>query len=192
MNLICGIDVGLHGSVAMLPVEPYHPGSPDAVAMLVPMPIMRHPKGRGFTFDIPAMWQLIYTRCPDHTFIEAAQPFPGQGVVSVATTARGLALWEGLFHPQKYPYTIVRPKAWQKVMLAGMPKGDTKAASIQRAKELFPGVNLRPGKCRTDQHGLSDALLIAEYGRRQRYQAVAGSRDPHRKPGHHRSPMAAK
>ncbi len=179
--MICGIDPGLHGGVALLGHTVY----------LYPMPISRHPKGRGWAFDLKGMDDTL-KHLPSHVFIEKAQTFPGQGAVSAATTARGMALWEGMLFAVGVPYTIVPPKEWQKVMLAGMPKGDTKAASILRAQQLFPSANLRPGKCRKDQDGMSDALLIAEYGRRQLCQTIAGGRAPDRKPGHHRSPMAAK
>ena len=57
------------------------------------------------------------------------------------------------------------PQIWQKVMLAGYPKGDTKEASRQAAYDLFPG--LRDGRLSLkSSHNLSDAALIAEYGRR--------------------------
>ena len=57
------------------------------------------------------------------------------------------------------------PHMWQKVMLAGYPKGDTKEASRKAAYDLFPG--LRDGRLNTkSSHNLSDAALIAEFGRR--------------------------
>lgn len=47
------------------------------------------------------------------------------------------------------------------------PTRDTKAMSILAAHRLFPGVSLlRTDKCKKPDDGMSDALLIAEYGRR--------------------------
>lgn len=147
-------------------------------------------------YDLVGMRQILSRETPTHVFIEEYRPFAPKGrqagVNSVRTGERGVALWEGICAAWQMPLTIVPPREWQKVMLAGVAKGDTKAASIVRANQLFPGVDLRPGQCRKDQDGLSDALLIAEYGRRQQCQGIAGGRAPDRLPGHHRSPMAAK
>ena len=87
-----------------------------------------------------------------------------------------------------YPYTLVQPKIWQKVMYQGVPelrkppakfknkagkectrKGSlkTKEMSLVAVKRLFPSVNLcRTTRCTKAHDGLVDALLIAEYGRR--------------------------
>jgi len=81
---------------------------------------------------------------------------------------RNYGLIEGVCIGVGIPYTIVPPREWQKVMLSGVSKKlNTKAASILIAKRLYPGVSLRATeRCTTDHHGMSDALLIAEYGRR--------------------------
>ncbi len=43
-----------------------------------------------------------------------------------------------------------------------------KAASIRKAQQLFPGVNLVPPGCRTPSDGIAEALLIMEYGKREK------------------------
>lgn len=68
----------------------------------------------------------------------------------------------GLLDAWRVRYEIVSPKAWQKRMLCDLPKTDyagRKRQSKERAEQLF-----RLGKM-TD--GESDALLIAEDGRRR-------------------------
>lgn len=63
------------------------------------------------------------------------------------------------------PLVPIPPQQWQKVMLRGM-FADTKTNSIARAKQLFPAVCLRKSlRCTTDCDGMSDALLIATYGK---------------------------
>ena len=192
MSLICGIDPGLDGAIAFV--------APDwgTVDVLQRMPTIAHPRGRGRAYDLDAMQRLLSENNPARVFIEEYRPFapPGRriGIRSVRTGERGVALWEA-FCTGFCPLTIVSPREWQKIMLRGMPtatKQQRKASAIVVAKREFPGTNLRPGKCGTDHDGMADSLLIAEYGRRQGYQGITTGQDPKRKPGHHRSPMAAK
>jgi hypothetical protein len=55
------------------------------------------------------------------------------------------------------PFERVTPQKWQKAM-GCMTKGD-KNVSKRRAQELFPQLKIT--------HAIADALLIAEYGRKQ-------------------------
>lgn len=74
----------------------------------------------------------------------------------------------------------VQPKAWQKIIWANSDKVykplkekqktasiDTKATSLNACKRLFPGLDLRKSARASKPHdGITDAILIAEYGRR--------------------------
>lgn len=187
-DCIFGVDLGLNGGIASMPR--------GDKAHTRRMPTLAAAKGKGRVYDLSGIMQLLYTPAADsHMFIEAAQ-LRGKATTSkqvAVSLARCQALWEMACVSAGYPYTIVPARTWQKVMFAGLGKvEDTKAASIVRVKQLFPGVNLRPGECKKDQDGLSDAILLAEYGRRQLCQAVATGRDPERGRGHHRSPMACR
>ncbi len=54
-------------------------------------------------------------------------------------------------------------------MLRGLPGKDTKTKSILAASRLFPRVDLRrTARSKVAHDGLTDALLIAEFGRRLR------------------------
>jgi len=102
--------------------------------------------------------------------IRKGKPTEGvQGTASAFTFGVGHGLWRGMLAALGVPYTIVHPKTWQKEMFKDIRKvKDTKKASIITAGRLFPKVNLLPsGKARKESHGMSDALLMAEYGRRQ-------------------------
>lgn len=63
---------------------------------------------------------------------------------------------------------LVAPKKWQKEMYEGIrPNDDKKAMSVQAAKRLFPGHDIRrTERCKTPDDNLTDSLLIAEYARR--------------------------
>ena len=59
--------------------------------------------------------------------------------------------------------------SWQKIMLPGYKKGDTKPMARKLAKELWPDESwITKPKGRTPDMGLVDAALIAEFSRRQK------------------------
>lgn len=64
--------------------------------------------------------------------------------------------------------TAVNPKEWQREMLRDFRRAgeDTKVASICAAKHFFPAVSLIPPRGRTEHNGISDALLMALWGKR--------------------------
>lgn len=67
-----------------------------------------------------------------------------------------------------FKIVLVAPKKWQKEMYEGIRENaNKKLMSIQAAKRLFPGHDIRrTNKCKTPDDNLTDSLLIAEYGRR--------------------------
>jgi len=106
-----------------------------------------------------------------HVFLEKQQAMPGQGVTSMFSTGYGYGMLRGMLVALEVPWTLVTAKAWQKVLLAGMPHVEGKKASSQAhivCSRLWPGLDLRATeRSRTPHSGICDALLIAEYGRRQ-------------------------
>jgi len=62
------------------------------------------------------------------------------------------------------PVHYIPPTTWKKRMLTGVNKDDKKAASIEAAKNLFPG--LRPKLQTKASHDLAEAALLALYGQR--------------------------
>ena len=67
-------------------------------------------------------------------------------------------------------YVEPTPHAWKKAL--GLPKRSGKERkqgkedAVVLATQLFPGINLTPGKKRVPHDGMADAVLIAEYARR--------------------------
>ena len=163
-----GIDPGLSGAVAWIK-SVSEKFALDTITVL-PTPTMAKGKS-GRQFDETACWRLICDLPrPMFVCLEHAQSMPSQGAPSGFNYGVGWGMWRGMLTASEdCQWQIVRPTAWQKVMLAGVPhgSGETKSASITVAKRLFGGVSLkRTDKCRKDCDGLSDALLLAEYGRR--------------------------
>jgi len=79
------------------------------------------------------------------------------GVKSSFTFGNGFGHLEMALTAAGIPFERVRPQVWQKAMSC-MTGGD-KNVSKRKAQELFPHI-----KC---THSTSDALLIAEFGRRK-------------------------
>jgi crossover junction endodeoxyribonuclease RuvC len=98
--------------------------------------------------------------------VEKVHAMPGQGVTSMFSFGRSFGILEGIVISQNLPIQYAAPQAWQKVMLAGKPrgKGATKTSAVAAACELWPQLH-KTLKVKA-AWGVADAALIAEYGRR--------------------------
>lgn len=134
-----GIDPGQEGGIAVLGgnrVEVWDmPDGPTEVAKLLGM--------------IQPSWCIVA--------LEAVHAMPKQGVSSSFKFGMGYGVLQGVLAAYQIPFIFVTPQKWQKAMFDSMPKGDTKAMSLDLARRLFPQVDLH----RKGDHGKSDALLIA-------------------------------
>lgn len=86
---------------------------------------------------------------------------------------------KGVLIANGIPYHLVQPKEWQREIWINEDKVyrykhdgkkmiDTKATSLNAARRLFPGEDLkRTPKCRAADDNKVDALLICEYARRK-------------------------
>lgn len=99
---------------------------------------------------------------PCKAAVEQVHAMPQQGVTSMFKFGTNFGTWLGVLAAFKIPTVLVTPRKWQKVMLdAGT--GQTKDKSLDMARRLFPAVDLH----RKKDHGKADALLLAEYLRRE-------------------------
>lgn len=95
--------------------------------------------------------------------VESVHAMPKQGVTSTFTFGKNAGFIEGVLTAYKLPYELVPPKSWKKMFSLTGEKQD----SIDVCKRLFPDVPLRKTeKCRTDDDGMAEALLMAEYAKR--------------------------
>ena len=139
-----GIDPGKGGGIAVLSAD-------GRVLMAVKMPeterdILDALKGHPWRSDgAPAVAMLEFVRSSPQMGVASSFQFGrGYGGLRMALVATGI------------PFDEVIPRKWQAAMqcLSGCDKSVTR----RRAQELFPSVKAT--------HAISDALLIAEYGRR--------------------------
>ena len=145
MSCIIGVDPGINGGIAWIT---------DGKPCVEKMPD-----------TLQDLWELIQDIYSDtfirknstiKAYIEQVHSSPQMGVKSAFTFGNGFGHLEMALTAAGIPFERVRPQVWQKSLncLTGGSKNITKA----RAQELFPNI-----KC---NHAVSDALLIAEYGRR--------------------------
>lgn len=151
-----GIDPGLDGGLAIL--------SDEGQAAVYKTPVIG-----GKDYDIQGMKDLL-GKPPKNALalIENQISMPGQGLTSTLQTGKGFGIWLGLLAALNVPYQVISARSWQVKLFTGL-KGnlDTKAKSEIIAKRLFPRVDFRKSeRSRVANDGLTDAILIAEYGRR--------------------------
>lgn len=97
--------------------------------------------------------------------VEHVGAMPGQGVTSCFSFGESFGWLQGALDALGVPYELVRPQRWKKAFSCTSDKN----TSIEVAKRLFPGVDLRrTPNCRKPHDGICEALLMAEYGRRLR------------------------
>ena len=101
---------------------------------------------------------------PAFCVLEHVGAMPGQGVTSMFSFGESFGWLEGVLDCYSIPYELVRPAKWKKAFSV---TGD-KNTSVAVAKRLFPDVSLRrTDRCRKDDDGMAEALLMAEYARRK-------------------------
>lgn len=171
MTTIIGIDPGKSGAVAV------HYGTDQDVYQIPTMP-KPGSKSAVMIDELSLRDNLMCANKP-HAFIETQQPMHGHGskgqpihggTKTAFSTGDTFGLIRGLCVGLRIPYTLVHPRTWQAVMLAGMnAKGreDVGRAMVIVAGRLFPTVSLLPTpKCKKLSIDMAAALLIAEFGRR--------------------------
>lgn len=173
MMIHIGIDPGKLGAIVVLDV-------PD---MTWTMPIRKTGKGSRTEIDLEALAGIFTQIVRVHglegiqVVIEKAQAMSRfdpilqkrvpQGAVSNFNTGFGYGVLKMALTCYRFPYVEVHPKTWQKAMgIVGGKGNDTKAQSIAVCKARWPGINLkRTPRCTNDSDGISDATLLAAYGK---------------------------
>jgi hypothetical protein len=161
--MVCGVDPGLGGALAF--------DTEDGLTVH-DMPLRTAPQGDR-EVDPHAFLRLLCHYGASHIFIEAVGTFGHEGHKSLWTFAEAYATAYGclrayeFFRPADVSVTRVPVQAWQFVMHDGLPKAVApKERSGRRAKELYPGIDLK-GPRGGYKDGRADAALIMAYGVRR-------------------------
>lgn len=89
--------------------------------------------------------------------IESVHSMPGQGIASTARFMRAVGVIEAVCELTRYPVHFVSPQAWKKYW--GLTSN--KDESLDVARMMWPEAPLK----RKKDHGVAEALLIADYWR---------------------------
>lgn len=142
--IICGIDPGANGALALL----------DSNDILYIMDYK--------TSGLASYIELFQSHKPHLVIVEKVNAMPGQGVKSMFSFGQRLGEIEGMLQAMQIPYQLVQPKVWQK-LISIPPKAEKKqvASTIQK---LYPTAQLYGVKGGL-LDGRSDALGLLHYGR---------------------------
>lgn len=133
------------------------PGSKGGIAIISNI-------ANAYPYDDGTLDSLCKMKKDAIVYVEQVHAMRGQGVTSMFNFGKSAGKIEGILIANNMEYHYVTPQRWKKEF--GLI-GTDKNASIEMAKELFPNVNLkRTKRCRKEDDGMAEALLIAEYGRK--------------------------
>lgn len=179
-RIYVGVDPGLTGAVAAL----YESGAVslfDTPTYEVERAKKKGQKKAGIRtmYDVAGMGDILRglmaahwdpdDACPFVVCLEHQQPMPSKmggrnaGANQTFSLGYGYGIWVGVLTTLGLPYELVRPAIWKPKMMGGGPK--EKEAARLRALSLFP--QARGELMRKKDHGRAEALLMAEYLRRQ-------------------------
>lgn len=163
--LICGIDPGLGGALAVIEDDP-------AGCRCFDMPTLALSRGGKSRREVDShqLAAMIANWMPAHTFVEGVHSMPGQGVSSMFAMGKGFGIIIGILAASNTPYTIVDARRWKREF--GLTSD--KDASRARASQLIPvAADQWPLK---KHDGRAESALIALWGARQLGIDMAGKR----------------
>ncbi len=104
----------------------------------------------------------------DIVVIEKVHSMPGQGVASTFKFGLVYGMQIATVVCKQLPNTFVTPQKWTKEIHQGI-KSDLKPKEKSQVamSQLFPTVDFKGPRAKKHHEGLTDALLLAEYWRRQ-------------------------
>ena len=124
----------------------------------------------GKEYDIQEIKAMLTIYKLSHLVIENVHAIQGKiGNSSNFNFGLGKGILMGLVSGLEIPFTLVNPKAWQKVAWEGVTKQtDNKKTSLIAAKRLFPGEDfLATSRSRVPHDGMVDASLMCYYIKRE-------------------------
>lgn len=156
---IIGIDVGLTGALASLDES-------GELRYFADLPVAQ--SGSVKWIDGGKFLTMLFKARdgePARVFVEQTGPMPKLGIM--AANSKGLTLGSVLAVVQvaQLPIELVSPMRWKRALGLLMPKAtdtEKKAASLQRARLLFPKAKLD----RAMDHNRAEAMLLAHWAHR--------------------------
>lgn len=158
MKKYIGIDNGNNGGIAILQGK--------KVLGLFPMPVIQTTDSKN-EYDINAIVEILKKHTDATMIIEKSHAMPLLGTVQAFSFGRCYGMMLGIAGALKIPVNIVHAKTWQKELFRDVNSENTKQASVLVAKQLYPDQTFLPTeRSKKPSDGMTDSLLIAEFGRR--------------------------
>lgn len=163
-KIYVGIDNGLSGAVAFL--------FDDGVE-LFKMPLLE--VGKKTLIDDLMLRQTILAATfgppakPVHVTFEQGQLQPAFGCKVNFSQGYSFGVIATVMRQNNWACTALNPKDWMKEMHLGVRKAgmDTKSASLEACRRLYPTVSLLPTpRCTKPDDGMAEALLMATWAKR--------------------------
>jgi hypothetical protein len=157
-----GIDNGLSGALVAI----------SSSAGLAPIKMTAMPtrgKAKGNEVDGAAVYEWLLDLDTAFDRMTIILETPGKhspGVQALCSMWDSYGCIRGILECRGIRHHRITPQSWQKKMLPGCAKGDTKQAALAKAKQLWPSESwLASPRCKTPHSGYIDAALIGEFGR---------------------------
>jgi hypothetical protein len=152
-----GVDVGKDGAVVMIDEQATY--GKEIMKFKFPM------IGKDYNIQrINSIFKnLSKEKC--HMVIEDVHAIAGGSAKANWSFSRGKAILEVLAIVNEIPFTMVKPKEWQKVIHQGIPKqAKAKDMTLMAIQRLYPDFDLRKSErsIKPDE-GIYDALAMAHY-----------------------------
>lgn len=152
MTVICGIDPGISGAIAII--------YPDQ-GLFVDMPtfeLKRNGKKKR-EIDCASLANLLRQHSAITTvWLEQVGAMPGQGVSSMFAFGQAFGIVKGVVAALRYPLELVTPRVWKAALKVPSEKDSARA----RASQLMP--HWSDWWPRVKDDGRAEAALIAYYG----------------------------
>jgi len=159
---IVGLDNGVSGAVVVMS------HSSGKIIAKTTMPV----KKRNGTNEIDIVtlrnWLMgvLNGRMSSATYI-IEEPVGSKSLNAAKSMASSFHAIRGMLDCKGLDWHGVAARTWQKAIFGSTKDKDTKVLSIAKAKELWPDEEwLKTSRCKSEFDGLTDAALLAEYGRR--------------------------
>jgi len=167
---IVGIDPGGSGGIAYINIE-----SGEYEAIKMPTKLVKGyeiDKGtlkptQRTTIDTSVILEFLQRTAPDVVFMELVNYKHTDGKLAIMSSGINKGGVTAAIEMLDIPVVTVYSQTWQRLVFNRIVrKYDLKQEAINYTKLHYPSVDLQPGLCRTDQDGISDAVCIAEFGRK--------------------------
>ena len=154
-----GIDNGLNGGLVWLDDN-------GKIERREVMPVRDN--GKNKVVDAHDLMTLVSYERQARVVAEIAAKF-SPGKMALCSTWHSWGIVQAVLELSGMRWEPVDSQRWQKIMLPGRAKGETKPAALEASRRLWPEEKfLATARSSKPHDGMIDAALIAEYGRRQR------------------------